>query len=1218
MDLIILRNAAPHRLAFRDCVPRLLSPKLLMVMKMTAFLLLIATLHVSAAAYSQKVSISGKEMTLEHFFSEIERQTGYGVVINRSLLAKAGPVSLDVADANMNVVLWQCLRDKHLSFVIRDNTIIVRKGTEKWEDLEPLPDEVNFSGPLDSIRGRVLDENGQAVPGAYIRVSLSTDRYFTALTNEQGAFALAPAGPNSLIFVSAVNIEPIMVPVGKKNYLTLFVKHRVTALNEVTVTVNTGVQVLNKERATGSFGKPDMETFANRTSTMDLVSRLDGLVPGLFVKAGPSGQTANLNGNGVTTQSASIRGVSTLLGSTTQPLYVVNGVITADFSTINVDDVADITVLKDAAAAAIWGAQAANGVIVVTTKEGLKNSRLTISYKGFVNWQGKPDFSYVPWMNSAQYIAAEKSIFDPVDFPYGSLSRTAISPSEQILYNQNQGLISPAQAGASLDSLSAIDNTGQIKRLFYRDALTTNHTISASGGNNVYSFYGSFGYTGVISGTPGQTNNTYRLNFTQNLNPNRNIAISINADMSDNATTGKNYPSVDHSFLPYQLFEDGSGKPLNMDYLMGFSDSLRQNYQTRSGINLDYSPLLETNLLTSSANLLAVNTTANVAVKLYKGLSFQGTYGYVRSAGANTQYEDHATKAQRLNLLSWTVAPNIGSTPVYYWPATGGQYQSGSNLQRNWTVRDQLVYQAGLRKGKDNIDVQVGQETHENLNTRTTNTLYGYNPTLATYPLLDLATLEQGIPGTIEYGYSSFYGQPFQYTNNLSRFISYFALASYTLSGKYSLDLSWREDHSNLFGNDISSQNKPAYSVGGKWNLKKETFLKPVKWLDDLAVRATYGVTGNSPGVGDAAQSDILYAVSASNSQGSVGGNYYQVQSPANNNLTWEITHTVNLGIDFSVLKNRLSGGIDAYHKFTTNLLNSIPLNPFSGFTSLLGNLGQLNNNGIELSLRSVNIRQRHFTWGTNFVFSFNQGKLAKYTQSNAYFNTPQYRLSASYVQGYSLSPLFAYRFAGLDSLGDPQIYLTDHTKTKNPNATLQNSDLRYMGTTAPRFNGGITNTFAYRGFSLGINAIYNLGAVMRLPVNNLTSGRMNLNTSTSGDNYLTYFFNRWQKPGDEKMTNIPSYVPNTSVSSTRRSINYYSQGDINVVSSAYAKIRDMNLSYDLPAGLLKTLNVRDISVFGQMTNIMLWKANHAGIDPEYGQAAHVRHTYSLGANLTF
>jgi TonB-linked SusC/RagA family outer membrane protein len=1204
-------------------------------MRLTLFFITAAFLHVSAGGYAQRVTLSEKNAPLSRVFTEIRKQTGFAFFYDETWLSKASPVTLQLKDVPLQKALDSCFASQPLTYSIVGSTIVVRLkdrtghapvtvvsntgdtlGTIVYS--EQLPAAI-ASAPFGEVRGYVRDAQGAPIPGVIVSVKGGNK---ACITNEHGEFLLKNISSADILVFSSINLESIQTPANTSGDMVVVMRPRVVKMAEVMVQqYHTGYQVLDKERATGSFGKPDMQTFKDRTGTMDIIDRLDGLVPGLTITAGPQGQTSNRNGNGVVTQSSVIRGVTSVDLPTT-PLYVVNGVIVTDFSSVNPDDIADITVLKDAAAAAIWGARAANGVVVVTTKDGSRFQKLAINYSGFINFQGKPDFGYTHMMNSKQYIQAAKETFDPVNYPWGSLYSNTIAPHELILYNQYRGLITQAQADASLDSLSDINNLGQIKDLWYRNALTTNHTISASGGTTNYTFYASLGYTNLVSNTPGQKNNTYKINISQNINISKNITVGLKTSLIDKITSAKNYPSVDNSFLPYQLFKDASGKSLSMPFLLGWSDSLRQDYQARSGINLDYNPLNEVNYAHNSSNNLNFNVTANVGIKLWKGLSFQGTYGYLRAPGSTTSYDDSKALDQRKQLLEFTAAPTIGSTPVYYLPSTGGTYITSSNDQRNWTTRNQLVYTATPRQGKDQLSLQAGQEVQEAYSTRNSNTLYGYNEALGTYALIDYATLNQGIFGTIPYGYSSLYGGPYQYQEELTRFTSYFALGSYTFDRKYSLDLSWRQDHSNLFGHDVSTQNKPIWSFGGKWQLGRENFMKPVTWVNDLAIRTTYGITGNSPYVGSASLFDILSADPQSQT-GGVAGDALSINNPANNKLVWETTKTINTGFDFGLLKRRITGSVDLYHKITTDLIGSVPLNPFTGYGSTTGNVGRLVNKGIELSLHTMNIRTRSFSWQSNFVFSFNKNKLLSYTKPNPLYNSPSFEMSSNAVAGYALRPLLAYRYAGLDNLGDPQIRLADKTISKDPNIA-KIADLKYMGTLQPVFNGGFSNTFTYKRLSLAVNMIYSLGNVMRRDVDQLYSGGLPTSTSFSGFNLTTNFDDRWKKPGDEAFTNTPSYV-SSSDSYSRRNINYYTQADINVVSASYMKVRDMTLSCELPSRLLQQAKVQNINIFVQATNFMVWKANHDGINPEYNTLNYgsrnlppYKHSFTFGANVAF
>lgn len=1192
----------------------------LLVKRLTMILLTVVFLNVSVRALSQNVSLSGKNLPLETVFKEVKRQTGFIFLYPEIVLGKAKPVEIHVSNMPLITFLDVLFKNQPLTYFIESKTINVTllsdaRSSKGQQGFPPGVD--NLSDTLVNVQGRVSNDKGEFVGG--VMVSVKPGKAM-AITDDQGYFTLKNISSKSVLVFLGFNYQTKEIHVPQNGFIAVTLSPRVVQLDSVVVrTVNTGYQVLRKERATGSFGQPDMEVFSQRTGSMDVMARLEGLVPGLTVNRG---QVTNANGNGISTQSVIIRGASSVqLG--TEPLYVVNGVPTNDFATVNLDDVTDITVLKDAAAAAIWGARAANGVVVVTTKQGARNQRLTIGYSGFVNFQGRPDFDYLHRLNSAQYIQAAKETFDPKIYPWSTLFRQSIAPHDVILYNQYRGLITAEQANKSLDSLAAIDNSEQISDLLYRNAMTTNHTISASGGNNIYSFYASIGYSSIVSNTPGQKNNSYRINVTQNLNPNKNIRVTLNAQMTNVITSSKNYPVVTNTFLPYQLFKGPSGENLPMSYLLGFSDSLRQNYQARSATNLDYIPLDEVNYKYTKSNTLAFNITGNIGINIWKGLGFQGTYGFIREPGSMISYQDNKTREQRNTLLGFTVAPTIGSTPVYYYPTTGGLYTNSSNDQRNWTVRNQLVYAATPRNGKDILNIQIGQDAQESFSSRATTTVPGYDAGLNSYPSIDYATLRKGIPGTI-LGYGLLTTQPYLYIQTQNRFTSYFALASYSYQQKYSLDLSWRQDHSNLFGHDESTQNKPIWSIGGKWQIGKESFMKRThKWQNMLALRATYGITGNSPYVGAASLFDILRVVDANQQIGTVAGNALSVSQPANTTLSWEITHTTNLGFDFSMLEDRISGSLDIYNKMTTGLIGNVTLNPFSGFSSQTGNIGRLGNKGVELALRTVNVRLRDFLWSTNVAFSYNKNKLLSYVDPNPQFFNASSKISSSYLVSYPLGTLFAYHYAGLDNMGDPQIYIKDHVVSKDPNAASPD-DVAYMGTTRPVFSGGLSNTISYKGISLSVNMIYSLGNVMRREMNQFYTGRMWSSTAFNGPAIISEFLDRWKQPGDEQKTNVPSYVAGPT-SSSRRNIGYYVYGDLNVVSADYAKIRDITLGYDLQASLLRKIKIRNMRIYAQATNFLVWTANPDHADPEYSNVQYggrvlppFKHNFSLGTNITF
>ncbi|WP_295125329.1 SusC/RagA family TonB-linked outer membrane protein [uncultured Chitinophaga sp.] len=1178
-------------------------------MRLIAVILCALAMQVRAQSMAQTITYTGKSVALQTVFASIKTQTGYKFFYRNEDLAGLPAVTVQLKNATLEKAMQQVLAGQPLDYSIEGKTVFVNRIPQ----VEGVA--VAVQGGTGEVRGAITDGKGMRLPGITILAKVS--RLIT-VSNDAGEFVLPGVAGNDTLLFSSINYEALTLPVSFTSHLAVVLRPRITALSTVTV-YNSGYQQVSKERATGAFELVDMKVFQNRVVTNDIMTRLDGQVPGLTVMPGKFEQAKSRNG--VTTNKVVVRGITTVNG-VSEPVYVVNGVIVSDFSNVNPQDIEDITVLKDASAAAIYGARAANGVIVVHTKEGKKKQSLTINYSGNYAYQGKPDFDYLPLMNSKQYIQAARETFAPEVYPYETFAYRFMSPHDKILYNEYRGVISGATANSQLDSLSGINNRSQITDLFYRNAMQTNHTISAAGGTDNYSFYASLGYTGNQSVTPGQRDNTYRFNLTQNMNIGKRVAISLNTSLINNLTSANGGQQAGITFLPYQLFKDAAGNEINMTSLMGQNDSIRADYQARSRVNLDYFPLQDRQYSSMKTNNLFMNVTADVNVKLWKGLSYSGVFGYVKNPGTNEYYNDHQSYSQRNQLVNFTIAPTVNSVPQYLIPSTGGEYTTMHTEQRNWTVRNQLVYNASPRMGKDRVSVQVGQEAQHNFSSNKTTTLLGYERDLGTYALIDYVTLSKPIFGTVP-GFAMLNSRPYNVSQNLDRFSSYFALASYTYDGKYTLDGSWRRDHSNLFGSDISAQNKPSYSIGAKWQISNEAFMMPVTWIDELAVRGSYGITGNTP-FGGGTSSDILVALPQAQS-GGVAGDALRVDRIANPKLSWEATRTINLGIDFGFLNRRISGGLNFYHKNTSDLLGNLRLNRFSGFDITYGNLGEMENKGIELGLRSTNLQLGDFSWTSSLAIAHNSNKLKSLgvTTATSYSNTLNGRLYSNYIQGYSSQTLFALKFAGLDDMGDPQIYLADKSITKTPNVATA-KDLEYMGTTQPVLNGGLGNTFSYKGLSLSLNMVYSFGHKMRKDVNTFYNGLVSGGGGLAGQNLNSYFLDRWKQPGDETRTNIPSYVADDFTHYSRRSTMYYTYGNINVVNASYIKLRDITLGYDLQPSALRLLKVQRANIFVQTTNFMVWKANRDNIDPEFiemrggGRVVPAsRHAYNVGVNVT-
>lgn len=1183
--------------------------KLMLVMKLVTLFLIAGLMHASANTMAQKITLTVQDQPLEKILQEIKKQSGLLFFYNAQDLANR-KASLSVKNVSIEEALMECFRDQPITFKKVENTIVLSRKIEG-------PVRLSILNPDNRIvvRGRVTDTEGKALQGASVEAFLGKEKLCGTVTDQLGVFVLPNVEDKAVIRISYTGYKPTQIK-ALRDLGIVQLQVEINELNIVNVVVNTGYQSISKERSAGSYAKPDMKLVAERSTSMNILQRLDGLVPGLTIN------NASQSRNPI-----SIRGLSTIglmtgpneyTGTSRNPLYVVDGIPIDDLSSINPQDVADITVLKDATAASIWGSRAANGVIVITTKKGTQGEKLKVQYDGFINLMGKPDLDYTPVLSSKQFIETVKEIMTDDYFFYNnwaeataftSMSGTGLPPHEVIMYNKIRGIVTADQANKSLDSLASINNLQQIEDLWYRNAFLTNHTLSLSAGGKVYSAYGSLAWTNNTSPRPGDKNNTYKINLRQDFNFNKWLQAYIISDVTNTISSLKRNISIDNRFYPYQLFKDAQGNNLSMPYMGILSDSTRLDFQARSRVNLDYNPLDEFNYgYTKSDNMLN-RITAGVKVTLPKGFRFEGVYGYIKGNQKITSYNDATSYPVRSELVSFTVAPTTASTPVYHLPETGGRFEVRNTNQRNWTIRNQLIYDRSWNNRLHQLTLLAGQEAQNQLLVNNGSLIRGYNESLQTFAPIDYASLGGGgLFGTVmpnNIFTSVLISPPFTQTEFESRYTSYYGNAAYTFNNRYTINGSWRADKSNLFGLDKSAQNRAVWSAGAKWMLTGEQFMKNISWLNRLALRATLGITGNSPAAGTAASRDIMMAQSSGFLPNNAG---LIIATAANPKLTWESTNTLNLGADFSILNSRINGSVDVYRKTTNDLLGNMTVNPFTGYEAIIGNFGDMENKGIEIALNTVNVEGRHFSWNTTLVLGYNKNTITKMNNPEA-INTGDRLVGAQYVTGYPAFALFAYRSAGLDNMGDPQIMLNDKTITKVPNVANP-EDIAFMGTTQPVWNGGFSNTFRYDHFTLTANTIFNLGHVMRRDVPRAFAGRIISHGNILGNNSGFYsqlhpdFLNRWKKPGDEAFTNIPSYDADFSGSSSRRDIAYYHSADVNVVSASYIKLRDITLAYRLPSHIAGKLRTESISFHVQVSNIMLWKANKFGIDPEFHDAA--------------
>lgn len=1181
-------------------------------MKLTAILLLGVCLQASAIGNAQSVSLSEKNTDLKKVFKQIEKQTGYYFIYRDELLKNAGKVSIDVKNMPVKEVLEKCLENQPLTFSIVDKLIVIKQklsvnNPEKEKPIEEIT--------LILIKGTITDSLGQPLAGATVNIKGTK---INTVTNTNGTFTIN-AQQGQILVISYVGYLTSEYKVSTASSFSISLTPKRDDLSNVVI-VSTGYQKLPKDRSAGSFSTVTSDAIQQKTVSMNVMDRLEGLVAGLTVN------------NSVGGEKYLMRGLTTVYGADKQPLVVVDGVPLyngepphnyASLETlINPNDVETISFLKDATASSIWGAAAANGVIVITTKKGSNKGRKpAIGYSGFVTVKGVPDQSYNKMMNSSQLLQSANEIFSPNTITWAAISssgsgnlRPVVTPHEQIMYDRYRGIINQATADARLDSLSWLNNQSQVNQYLRQSSLLTNHTVTINGGSDFHSYYGSFGFTNDRSFN--KTNlSRYQFNMKQDFTFSPKVKFDLTTNVSYEQS--QDFLLTDlpgNANLPYIMYADESGKPLSMAYLIRH-DPFRANSETLSGISLDYIPLEEPGHTKNNSTNLAARINAGLSVKLLKGLTYEARGQYQRSVQDSYEYYDQYSFKVRQENMWYTSYQN--GVRTNYLPTSGGTYTTNNSTLKAWTIRNQLLYDNNFG-GKHQLTGLVGTETRSSVSTPKATYTRGYDFQTQRYEVYDekaLATTGVTFPVEIKTSgtVNTLISDPFNFYREVDRrFFSLYGNAAYTYSRRYTFNGSIRMDQSNLFGSDKSVQYKPVWSVGGSWAVSKESFFKAKK-INNLVLRMTYGIGGNPPSPGDGGPYDI---VSGRNNSIFAGlGPGYVILTPANNRLVWEQTKTTNIGVDFAVFNSRISGSVDVYNKMSDDLLGYAPVDPTTGWTFVYSNLGSMSNKGVEIQINSKNIVKKNFTWNTILTLSKNTNKIIELKRGLPL--TVSSKIGGNQLEGYTAFPLFGYNFMGLNNLGNPMVR-GEKGDTILAFAKLGINDPVFAGTTQPPWSGGITNIINCKQFSLSFLVIYNFGHKMRLDVNSFYTGRLNRN-------YPVYFMDRWRTPGDEQFTDVPRYEPNNSANNTSsRYVNLYTEGLNNIVSAAYAKLRDMTLTYNFPEVGLQKLKLANLSIYGQVNNILLWTKNTYDIDPEYhnlqsgSRGSRMPAFYTLGVKLGF
>jgi len=965
------------------------------------------------------------------------------------------------------------------------------------------------------------------------------------------------------------------------------------------VTVSTGYQQLPKERATGSFDQID-NTLFNRAVSTDVISRLDGVASGvLFDKR----QNAVDN--------ISVRGLSTLTSTITQPLIVLdNFPYAGDIANINPNDVESITVLKDAAAASIWGVKAGNGVIVITTKKGKYNQPLRISFNSNVTISAKPDAFDIPTISSSDFINVEEFLFSKGYYNAqlnNNTTRPLISPVVELLNEAQNGTISTASADNQINALRGIDVRNDFEKYVYRDAVSQQNSLELSGGNNIADYNVAIGYDDDLQSLVGDSYSRLTIKDNNQFRPLKNLQVETGILYTQSNTIadsqggyGTLLPGGNKSaLLPYTQLADAQGNPLAMN------KNYRSSYIDTAGhgqlLDWTYKPLEETKLADNTIKLNDVLLNAAAQYKILPFVNAEVRYQYENSWTNGSNYYSDQTYFARNLINSYTQIS--GNTVTYEIPDAGILDQNKSNLQSN-DVRGQLNFNPQWNK-VNRLDAIIGGEISQSSTDASNNRFYGYDGNTLTSQAVDLVD-RFPIYGNL--------AQPtaIPYVDGLSgllnRNVSLYGNAAYTYDGRYTFSLSGRRDANNLFGVESNRKWVPLWSGGASWLVSDEPFYHS-DLFPYLKLRATYGISGN---VNNSITGLTTINYQTPNSANSISGQPFAVITNfPNPNLTWERIGMLNLGVDFATKNHRINGSIEYYHKNAYDLLGLVPADPTAGTGSIMDvNSADLVEHGIDLTLNSINTTGQ-LKWQTAFLLSTNKNTVAKYL-----YTPPSY---ANYINSGSITPIVgqpaysivSYKWAGLDPAnGNPRAYLNGQVSEDYDdivNSPAKN-DLTYSGSAVPELYGSLRNDFAWHALSLSVNFTYRFDYYFR---------RFATSYSDLFSGWLGYsdFAQRWQKPGDEKTTNVPSMVYPDDANRDQ----VYDYSSATVENGNNIRLQDVRLGYQFNKTNWPGIPFRGLQLYAYANNLgIVWRANKLGLDPDYGTAIPAPRTVAIGCKADF
>jgi len=1066
-----------------------------------------------------------------------------------------------------------------------------------------------FAGVLmaqTSISGKIIHgETKRPVTGASIQ---SKNSGIVIQTNTEGNFAVHLMQLPDTLYITHVGFSAAAILVTSAS--TFYKTELFPDENEMEqVLVNTGYQKIKPNEINGSVTVIDNKLLNQQTGT-NILQRLNGVTNGLLFNIGKRGSSTS----GGLPNDISIRGLSTINGPLNPLIILDDFPYEGDINNINPDEVDNITILKDAAAASIWGARAGNGVIVITTKKGKLNQPLKVSINSnlIVTEQPDPHSLLRTQMSTADYIEIEKFLFSKGYFNTAidnTVSRPALTPVVLILQQMKTGKISEAEGNRQIELLKTQNGIRQFDNLFLRDGVTQQYSLSLSGGSSYMSWLLSGNHNQVTS-TDLSTSNRSNARFENTLKILKNLSVSLGGFYTNSAskTGAPDYITLTTQagrYVPYQTFANDDGSAIGIArYRKEYLDTVGNGRL----LNWLYYPAEDFKLDITRQHLQELIGRATINWSPFKGLNASAMYQYQKQWTSTERRAGEESYYTRDLVNRFTTLGSGTVADVYNIPRGAIRSQSITNLV-SYNLRGQLDYKKNF--GQHDLSVIAGAELRQAETSNAGNfTVYGYKEDPLSMSSVNYSTTYrtlvdgsvQRIPGTPGIG-----------SRTTNRFVSLFSNALYSFKGRYHVSASWRRDASNVFGANTNDKWNPLWSVGGGWNISKENFYH---WqaIPSIKLRASLGYSGNI----DLRKTPLPISVSFSNSITNLP--IQRINELNNPDLRWEKSRQINIGVDFSTKGKVVNGSIEYYNKKGTDLYGNTlyDYTTWGNRGTLVTNTANMRGGGVDVNLTSRNIIRDNFSWHSTLIYNYNTSKTTRYLSDDAKeFNMLLDGNSITPVVGEPLYSITAYKWGGLNSQGDPQGYFEGQLSTDynaignaiNVSGTAGGT-LVFIGTSVPTSFGSVINELRWKKLTLSFNLMYKLGFYFRRA--SFSSGDLN----GAGIGHPDYY-KRWQQAGDELHTNVPAYVYSDYPQYVGRD-GFYRYASVHALKGDHIRFHYLNIAYDMASRKAKRF-LQSGQVYGNLANLgIIWRTNKEGLDPDYPNTYAPARQVTLGFRCSF